>query len=132
MASFYKKAMGYLLVERIDYLDTAEKMIKKYKLKSKVKIGSGKNYGEYIPETDTVTLRPSYSSVKEFLITVLHEIKHALDAKQLGVRKYIKKYTQAGTMAAYDGLDPHDDNKWEERAERWAQKEVKKYLNKRF
>ena len=35
-------------------------------------------------------------------------------------------------MAAYDGLDPHDDNKWEERAERWAQKEVKKYLNKRF
>ena len=132
MASFYKKAMGYLLVERIDYLDTAEKMIKKYKLKSKVKIGSGKNYGEYIPETDTVTLRPSYSSVKEFLITVLHEIKHALDAKQLGVRKYIKKYTQAGTMAAYDGLDPHDDNKWEERAERWDQKEVKKYLNKRF
>ena len=132
MASFYKKAMGYLLVERIDYLDTAQRMIKKYKLKSKVKIGSGKNFGEYIPETDTVTLRPSYSSVKEFLITVLHEIKHALDAKQLGVRKYIKKYTQAGTMAAYDGLDPHDDNKWEERAERWAQKEVKKYLNKRF
>ena len=132
MASFYKKAMGYLLVERIDYLDTAQRMIKKYKLKSKVKIGSGKNFGEYIPETDTVTLRPSYSSVKEFLITVLHEIKHALDAKLLGVRKYIKKYTQAGTMAAYDGLDPHDDNKWEERAERWAQKEVKKYLNKRF
>ena len=132
MASFYKKAMGYLLVERIDYLDTAQRMIKKYKLKSKVKIGSGKNFGEYVPETDTVTLRPSYSSVKEFLITVLHEIKHALDAKRLGVRKYIKKYTQAGTMAQYDGLDPHDDNKWEENAEKWAQKEVKKYLNKRF
>ena len=41
----------------------------------------------------------------------------------------MKKYTQAGTMAAYDGLDPHDDNKWEEKAERFAEKEVKKYLN---
>ena len=132
MASFYKKAMGYLLVERIDYLDTAQRMIKKYKLKSKVEIGSGKNFGEYIPETDTITLRPSYKSVKEFLITVLHEIKHALDAQNLGKRKFIKKYAQAGTMAQYDGLDPHDDNKWEERAERWAQKEVKKYLNNRF
>ena len=132
MASFYKKAMGYLLVERVDYLDTAQRMIKKYKLKSKVKIGSGKNFGEYIPETDTITLRPSYKSVKIFLITVLHEIKHALDAQNLGKRKFIKKYAQAGTMAQYDGLDPHDDNKWEERAERWAQKEVKKYLNNRF
>ena len=30
-------------------------------------------------------------SVKDFLMTVLHEIGHALDAKRLGVRKYIKK-----------------------------------------
>lgn len=128
MASFYKKAMGYLLVERIDYLDTAQRMIKKYKLESKVKIGSGKNFGEYIPETDTITLRTSYSSMKDFLLTILHEIKHALDAKRLGKRKFIKKYTQAGTMAQYDGLDPHDDNKWEEQAERWARKEIKKYI----
>ena len=128
MASFYKKAMGYLLVERIDYLDTAQRMIKKYKLESKVKIGSGKNFGEYVPETDTITLRTSYSSMKDFLLTILHEIKHALDAKRLGKRKFIKKYTQAGTMAQYDGLDPHDDNKWEEQAERWARKEIKKYI----
>ena len=40
----------------------------------------------------------------------------------------MKKYTQAGTMANYQGLDPHDDNKWEERAERFAEREVKKYL----
>mgnify|MGYP001169188180 CR=1 FL=1 len=128
MASFYKKAMGYLLVERIDYLDTAKQMVKKYGLKSKVKIGSGKNFGEYVPETDTLTLRPSYKSTKDFLMTVLHEIGHALDSKRLGKIKFMKKYTQAGTMAAYDGLDPHDDNKWEEKAERFAKKEIKKYL----
>ena len=132
MGKFKKMMKSSFLLERVDYQQTAEELVKQYGLKSKVKIGTGKNYGEYIPETDTITLRPSYTSVKEFLITVLHEIKHALDARQLGVRKYIKKYTQAGTMAAYDGLDPHDDNKWEERAEKWAQKEVKKYLNKRF
>ena len=83
---------------------------------------------QYVPETDTVILRRSYPTVKEFLLTILHEIGHALDAKRLGVRKYIKKYTQAGTMATYKGLDPHDDNKWEEKAERFARRELSKWL----
>ena len=126
--SKYKKVMNNLLLERIDYLDTAETLIKQNGLKSKVKIGRGKDFGEYVPETDTVTIRPSYPNVKEFLMTVLHEIGHALDAKRIGVRKYIKKYTQAGTRAAYDGLDPHDDNKWEEKAERFAKREIKKWM----
>ena len=124
-----EKSTGYLLMERIDYYESANALVKSYGLKSKVKIGRGKDFGEYVPETDTVTIRPSYPNVKEFLMTVLHEIGHALDAKRIGVKKYIKKYTQAGTMAAYDGLDPHDDNKWEEKAERFAKKEIKKYLN---
>lgn len=126
--SKYRKVVNNLLLERIDYLDIAETLIKQYGLKSKVKFGSGKDFGEYVPETDTVTLRRSYPNVKEFLLTVLHEIGHALDAKRLGVRKYIKKYTQAGTMAQYDGLDPHDDNKWEEKAERFARRELSKWL----
>ena len=117
-----------LLIERVDFHQIATELVKKYKLKSKVKIGSGKNFGEYIPETDTITLRPSYSTLKEFYMTVLHEIQHALDADRLGIRKFMKKYTQARTMANYQGLDPHDDNKWEERAERFAEREVKKYL----
>ena len=117
-----------IITERIDFHQIATELVKKYKLKSKVKIGSGKNFGEYIPETDTITLRPSYSSLKEFYMTVLHEIGHALDADNLGKRKFMKKYTQAGTMANYQGLDPHDDNKWEEKAERFAEREIKKYI----
>ena len=120
--------MKYSLMERIDYLETAKQLVKKYKLKSKVKITSGKNSGEYVPETDTITLRPSYSSIKEFYKSILHEIQHAKDAYRLGVKKFMKKYTQAGTVAAYDGLDPHDDNKWEEKAERFARSEMKKYI----
>jgi len=117
-----------LLVERIDYHQIATDLVKKYKLKSKVKIGSGKNFGEYIPEDDAITLRPSYSSLKEFYMTVLHEIGHALDADRLGKEKFIKKYNQAGTVAANGGLDPHDDNKWEEKAERFAKREILKYI----
>ena len=129
MGKFKRLMEVSFLKERVDYVDTAKQLIKKYKLKSKLKMGSGKDFGEYIPETDTITLRPSYKSYREFLMTVLHEIKHALDSKRLGLKKFIKKYTQAGTMAAYHGLDTHDDNKWEEKAENFAKKEIKKYLN---
>ena len=115
-------------VARVDFQDEASEIIKAYGLKSKLKIGSGKTYGEYVPEKDLITIRPMYKSVKQFLLTVLHEIGHALDAKRLGVKKYIKKYTQAGTMATYHGLDPHDDNKWEEKAEKFARKELSKWL----
>ena len=116
------------LLERVDFQDEASEIIKAYGLKSKLKIGRGKDFGEYVPEKDLITIRPSYKSMKEFLLTILHEIGHALDAKRLGVKKYIKKYTQAGTMANYQGLDPHDDNKWEEKAEKFARKELKKWL----
>ena len=126
--SKYRKVMNNLLLERIDYLDTAQQLVKQYGLKSKIKFTKGSQMAEYVPETDTITLRRSYPSIKEFLMTILHEIKHALDAKRLGVRKYIKKYVQAGTMATYKGLDPHNDNKWEEKAERFAKKELYKWL----
>ena len=119
-----------LITERIDYYQIASDLVSKYGLKSRVKFGSGSNYGDYVPETDTITLRPSYSSMKEFIITVLHEIGHALDADRLGKGRFIKKYNQAGTVAANGGLDPHDDNKWEEKAERFAQREYKRWKSK--
>ena len=121
----FKKIMTHsFLLERVDYMDSAKQLVKQYGLKSNIKMATGKNFGEYIPETDTITLRKSYKTIKDFLMTILHEIKHALDAKRLGKKKFIKKYTQAGTMAAYDGLAPHDDNKWEEKAEKFAKREI--------
>ena len=128
MGKFKRMMEVSILKERVDYYDTAQQLVKQYGLKSKIKMGRGKDFGEYIPETDTITLRPSYPNIKEFLMTILHEIGHALDAKRLCVKKYIKKYVQAGTMATYHGLDPHDDNKWEEKAERFAKKELSKWM----
>ena len=126
--SYYRKAMKYSLLERVDFFDNAQQLVKQYGLKSKIKFTAGSQLAEYVPETDTIYLRRSYKTTKEFLETILHEIKHALDTKRLGLKKYIKKYTQAGTMAAYKGLDPHDDNKWEEKAEKFAKKEISKWM----
>ena len=129
-SSTKKYSVESKLNERIDYMAVADKLVKVYGLKSRVRFAKGNTFADYVPETDTINLRPSYPSVKQFIITVLHEIKHALDAKQLGIKKFVKKYNQAGQMAAYGGLDPHDDNKWEERAERWARREYKRIKNK--
>ena len=128
MGKFKKMMTHSFLLERVDYMDSAKQLVKQYGLKSNIKMGTGKNFGEYIPETDTITLRTSYKTIKDFLMTILHEIKHALDAKRLGKKKFIKKYIQAGTMAAYDGLDPHDDNKWEEKAEKFAKREISRWI----
>ena len=119
-----------LLVERIDYLDTAENLVKQYKLKSKIKFKSGSTKADYDWMKDIIYLRTSYSSVKDFLITVLHEIDHAKDAYRMGKRKYEAEYQKAGDTAVNKGKDFHDDNAFEEKAEDWAKKEVNKWIKK--
>ena len=119
-----------LLIERMDIVDTAQQIVKLHKLKSKVKITTGKDKGDYNWTTDTINLRKSYPTVKDFIITVLHEIKHALDRKKMGVKKYEKAYSVAGELAVQKGGDFHDDNKFEEDAEKWANKEYPKWKNK--
>lgn len=111
----------------------ARLIVKKYGLKSKVVLSkrSGTSTGDYSVEYDTIELRKEYENVAESIISVLHEIKHALDAKHLKPKRFLKKYKQAGNIAAYQGLDRHDANKWEKRAESWAQREWKnKWKNK--
>ena len=80
---------------------------------------------------DTINLRKNYSSVKDFLITVLHEIKHALDRKKMGMKRYEKAYTIAGEMAVQKGGDFHDDNRFEEEAEKFGKREFLK-MKKNF
>ena len=123
-----------LLVERIDYHDTAEYLVKQYNLRSKVKFGKvkGKNKADYDWVHDVINLRKSYPSVKEFIITVLHEIDHAIDRKTMGWKKYEKEYTQAGQDAEDKGRDFHDDNAFEEKAEKWARKEYSRKWSQKF
>ena len=123
----------YQLDERADFQYIASELVKYYGLKSKVKFTSGAGIrGHYIPEKDTIYLKRSYSSVKEFIISVLHEIQHAMDAKRLGRRKYSKIYDQAGSMAVHQGKDPYWANKWEKRAEKWGKQEYRKRWKNKF
>ena len=123
-----------LLVERIDYQDTAEQLVKDYGLRSKVRFGkvSGGNKADYDWNKDIINLKKSYSSVKEFIITVLHEIDHASDRKTMGARKYEDEYQKAGDIAVNKGRDFHDDNAFEEKAEKWARKEYSRKWKQKF
>ena len=123
----------HLLMERADFQYIAQELVDYYGLRSKVKFTSDAGVrGHYVPENDTIFLKRSYSSVKEFIISVLHEIQHAKDAKRLGRRKYSKKYDQAGTMAVHQGKDPYWSNKWEVRAEKWGKQEYRKKWKNKF
>ena len=119
----------HLMMERADFQYIASELIKYYNLKSKVKMGS-RNQGDYDFDRDIILLRRNYPSVKEFIVSVLHEIHHALQVKKYGRRKFLKKYAQASQMAIVKGFDRYDDNKWERKAENWAQQEyMKKWKN---
>ena len=125
---------GYLLVERIDYYDTAKYLVKQYKLRSKVTFGKvkGTNEADYDWVKDTINLKKSYPSVKEFIVSVLHEIDHAKMRQKMGAKKYEREYIQAGEDAEQKGRDFHDDNKYEEQDERWAQNEYSRKWKQKF
>ena len=123
-----------LLVERIDYHEIASQLVKGYGLRSKIKIGNvrGGNKADYDWVKDIINLKKSYSSVKEFIITVLHEIDHAKMRKKMGAKKYEWEYVKAGEEAEAKGRDFHDDNKYEEQAEEWARKEYGRKWKRKF
>ena len=123
----------HLLMERIDFQYVATELVKNYNLKSKVKFGTfSKDKGGYNWDDDVINLRKSFSNVDDFIITVLHEIHHAIQVDKYGRKKFLKKYAQAGNMAALDGKDRYLANKWEKKAENWAQQEYRKKWKGKF
>ena len=109
-------------------INTARRLVQQYELDTEVYIVDGMEYGSYNVIRDCIFLNEYYNSYEEFLITLLHEICHALDNKRLG-KKYLKKYNQASQVATHYGLNAHDHNKWEIKAENWATKEKTKWIH---
>ena len=100
-------------------------------LKSKVKISrSSKLRGNYHWDSDTIVIDNNPSDMLDFVETVLHEIDHAVMRKKLGANKYEIQYTKAGQEAVDLGLDFHDNNPFEIQAEKYAEKNGKKWLKK--
>tara|TARA_B100000427_G_C15251707_1_gene482480 strand:+ start:252 stop:620 length:369 start_codon:yes stop_codon:yes gene_type:complete len=119
-----------ILYERVDFHQIATELVKQAGLKSKVKFkDTGKNKADYDVDTDIINIKPT-SNFKDFLVTVYHEIDHALDAKKYGKEKYKKKYEKEMNLAIQKGGDEHDDNYFEKKAEKYGRKMASQYLKK--
>ena len=120
-----------LITERVDFYQIATELVKQAGLKSKVKFkNTGKNKADYNVDDDIINIKPT-SKFKDFLVTVFHEIDHALDAKKYGKRKYKEKYEREMNIAVDKGGDAHDDNYFEKKAEKYGRMMAKQYLKKK-
>ena len=111
-------------------------LLKHYKVGSvKVKTKSMKNHAHYDVDRGTLELSTKYktiknSQLKEFLITILHEIYHAMDAKKYGWKKFKDMYEYE--MNYQIAMDKHQykANKYEIEAEEFGQKNWRKWYQK--
>ena len=112
-------------------------LLKHYKVGNvRVKLKSMKNHAHYNVDTGTLELSTKYktiknSQVKEFLITILHEINHAMDAKMFGWKKFKYMYEMEMNLQIANDKDEYKDNKFEIQAEAFGQK-MWKYWKSKF
>ena len=100
----------------------------------KMKMKSMKDHAHYNVDKGFLELSNKYKTIKdsqtkEFLITIIHEIRHAMDAKKYGWRKFKDMYEMEMNLMVQQGKDPYDDNKHEIEAEEFGQKNWKKWYN---
>ena len=111
-------------------------LLKHYKVGNvRVKLKSMKNHAHYNVDTGTLELSTKYktiksSQVKEFLITILHEIYHAMDSKKYGWKKFKEMYEMEMNLMIAKDKDEYKDNKYEIEAEDFGQKNWKKWNSK--
>ena len=110
-------------------------LLKHYKVGNvRVRLKSMKNHAHYNVDTGTLELSTKYktiksSQLKEFLITILHEIYHAMDSKKYGWKKFKEMYEMEMNLMVQQGKDPYDDNKYEIDAEEFGQNNWKRWYN---
>tara|TARA_B100000214_G_scaffold345746_1_gene295854 strand:- start:232 stop:642 length:411 start_codon:yes stop_codon:yes gene_type:complete len=111
-------------------------LLKHYKVGSvRVKLKSMKNHAHYDVDRGTLELSTRYKTIKkrqlkEFLITILHEIYHAMDAKKYGWKNFKDMYEMEMNLQIAKGKDEYKDNKYEIEAEEFGKKNWKKWQNK--
>ena len=100
----------------------------------KMKMKSMKDHAHYDVDRGILQLSTRYkilkdSQVKEFLITIIHEIRHAMDAKQYGWKKFKEMYEMEMNLMIAKGKDEYKDNRFEIVAEKFGQDNWKKWYN---
>ena len=115
-------------------------LLKHYKVGSvKVKQKSMKDHAHFNVDTGTLELSTRYKTIKnrqlkEFLITIIHEIRHAMDSKKYGWKKFKKMYELE--IAQWQAMNPGKEDDWydyisyEKEAEEFGQKNYRKWYRK--
>ena len=109
-------------------------LLKHYKVGSvKVKEKYMRDYAHFDVDRGELQLSTKYKSIKkqdtkEFLITMLHEIYHAMDAKKYGWRKFKDMYEYEMNYQIAQDKHQYKDNKYEIAAEKFGQKNYSKWL----
>jgi len=108
-------------------------LLKHYKVGSvKVKLKPMKDFAHFDVDRGVLELSSRYKTIKnpqikEFLITMIHEIYHAMDAKRLGWKNFKADYEWEMNYQIGQGKHEYKDNKFEIAAERFGQKNWKKW-----
>ena len=116
-------------------------LFKYYKVGSvRVKQKSMKKHADFDVDRGILNLSTKYktikpSKIKEFLITIIHEIDHAMDAKKYGWKKFKEMYEMeiAQWQAENPKKNPDDwynHISYEIEAEQFGQKNWKKWYDK--
>lgn len=112
----------------------ANMLLKKYGVGSNIKFVQtleNNDYAHYNVDTNTIEISSNRNKdPNQFLLSVLHEINHALDAKKMGRESYKYDYLIKGEMVQQKGGDISDDNPYERKAEKWAIQQAKKIKGK--
>jgi len=115
-------------------------LLKYYKIGNvKMRYKSIKDHAHYDVDRGELQLSTRYktikpSQLKEFLITIIHEIRHAMDAKKYGWRKFRDMYEME--IAQFQAENPGKEDDWytyisyEVEAEKFGQKNWQKWYNK--
>ena len=114
-------------------------LLKHYKVESvRWRYKSIKDHAHYNVDKGILELSTKYknlkdSQVKPFLITLIHEIRHAIDSKKYGWKKFKEMWEYEANMIAQGHVkgktEPYGDNPYEVEAEEFGQKNWKKWYN---
>ena len=93
----------------------------------KVKQKSMKRHADFDVDRGVLNLSSKYKTIKsnkikEFLITILHEIDHARDAKKYGWKKFKEMYEYEQNMIAQGHYPGKTDEYWDHPIEIKAEK----------
>ena len=111
-------------------------LLKHYKVERvKVKMKSMKDHAHYDVDTGTLQLSTKYkiikpSKIRDFLITIIHEIYHAMDAKKYGWKKFKEMYEMEMNYQISQGKDEYKDNEYEIAAEAFGKKNWRMWYDK--